>query len=204
MISFQGAMATFEIDESIVVSNGDPEPSEPQTVSWWAWRSHNFVGKLKAKTEDSLTFEYSPAEGDLVYYTVPDSPAYVFQRLNPTLEDLRKAARARINVGRDLEGAKGFATPYGVFDSDQASMLKINGATTGALVLASLSQPFATTWTLADNTTVDLDGPQMIEVGLAALAQVDAIYSRARVLKARIESSTDAEEIAGIVWSMTD
>lgn len=109
-----------------------------------------------------------------------------------------------IKAARDAAEWGGVDTPYGRFDSDEESQGKLNGAVTAALVFQAQGIAFSKDWTLADNSSVTLTGPQMIEVGLTVLGWVDAVHQRSRVLRERLETTITPAAAQAIEWGLTD
>lgn len=106
-----------------------------------------------------------------------------------------KAIRDQLECGGfDLAGV-------GRFDSDAESRARIVGASMAAKIARDAGQPYAINWTLADNTTVELDADAVINVGFALLAHVDGIHQRSRALYAQIQSAEDAQAVAAINWA---
>ncbi|WP_370681025.1 DUF4376 domain-containing protein [Comamonas sp. GB3 AK4-5] len=95
--------------------------------------------------------------------------------------------------GFDLAGV-------GRFDSDAESRARIVGAAMAAKIARDAGQAYAIRWTLADNTTVELDADGAIDVGFALLAHTDGIHQRSRVLYAAIQGAETADAVAAIRW----
>lgn len=126
------------------------------------------------------------------------------QDYQPDLPAARVRQRALINAARDAAQDGGADTPSGRFDSAPRSREFLNGAALAATLAGMNSQPFTINWTLANNSVVTLDGPQIIAAGLAVAAWVDSVHQRAVVLKARIDAAETAAAISAIVWSLAD
>lgn len=124
--------------------------------------------------------------------------------LVPDLAAARARQRAMINAGRDAAQDGGAETPSGRFDSASRSREFLNGAVVAAQIALAQGQPFSINWTLANNNVVTLDAPGIIAAGLAVAAHVDAMHSRARVLKSRIDAATTLAGIAAITWTVAD
>ena len=122
----------------------------------------------------------------------------------PDLPAARVRQRALINAARDAAQDGGCDTPSGRFDSAPRSREFLNGAALAATLAGMNSQPFTINWTLANNSVVTLDGPQIIAAGLAVAAWVDSVHQRAVVLKSRIDAAETTAAISAIVWSLAD
>ena len=105
-----------------------------------------------------------------------------------------------IKVSRDAAINSPLVTPHGIFDSDPLSRANIAGAVALAQTLAAATPPFSITYTLADNTSVVLDGPGMVSVGLLLGAKVQAAFATARALRVRIDAAMTADAVAAITW----
>lgn len=109
---------------------------------------------------------------------------------------------AEIKAIRDQLECGGFELAgVGRFDSDAESRARIVGASMAAKIARDAGQPYGINWTLADNTTVELDADAVINVGFALLAHVDGIHQRSRALYAEIQAAEDAQAVASISWT---
>ena len=127
------------------------------------------------------------------------------------LADLK---REEIKEARNVTEASGFKYLDKVFDSDADAMKRISIAVQAALACMFASIPYAATWTLQDNSTIDLTGEQVIQMPLYMAVYGNMLHTRARELKddiTRIEESYNeriisfseaVERMAAIVWSM--
>ena len=68
------------------------------------------------------------------------------------------------------------------------------------LASTRLWKPSGGTWTLADNSTADLDAAGIIAVGFALLAHIDAIHQRSRALRQQIDSAQALQALAAVRW----
>lgn len=106
-------------------------------------------------------------------------------------------AALRLDVWEMVKGWRSMAvnggapTPFGVVDSDDDSRANVSGAALAALIAKTTAQPFAMDWTMADNGVVTLDADEMIALGMAVAAHVNAAHERARVLRSEIEAASD-------------
>jgi hypothetical protein len=113
----------------------------------------------------------------------------------------RAAKWSQIKAARDAEENGGFDTSWGRFDSDPASQTKLIGAAQLASIALAQGAPFGIEWTLQDNTSVPLDANQMISVGVALAAHIDAAHQRGRQLRAQIEAATTLQDLESITWT---
>lgn len=116
------------------------------------------------------------------------------------LETARLNKWNNIKAYRDRQEYGGFVWDGSVFDSDPQSQSRIQGAVQLAILAQQAGQPFSITWTLQDNTVRTLNGQEIIAVGQALAAHVQAIHQIGRVLREQVNSATTVEEINSIVW----
>lgn len=107
---------------------------------------------------------------------------------------------SQIKVDRDAHEHGGFDTSWGRFDSGPTSQTKLIGAAQLASIALAQGTPFGIEWTLQDNTSVPLDANQMISVGVALAAHIDAAHQRGRQLRAQIEAATTLQDLEAIQW----
>lgn len=105
-----------------------------------------------------------------------------------------------IKATRDFQEFGGFTWDGSVFDSNPISVARITGSVVMAMLAANVGQPFLQTWKLADNTTRNLDGAQMMSVGLTLGQHVSAVHGTAETLYQAIQAATTQEELDAVVW----
>ena len=126
---------------------------------------------------------------------------YVADAAVDDIETARARKWADIKAERDRLECGGFDMPgIGRFDSDADSRARIVGAVTAAKIAQDAGQPYTIAWTLADNSTADLDAAGIIAVGFALLAHIDAIHQRSRALREQIDAAQDSQVISAICW----
>lgn len=113
-----------------------------------------------------------------------------------TLQAHKDAKWEDVKQSRTAAEYGGFTWDGSVFDSDQVSQARINGAVT----LATQDGGFNVNWTLADNTVRILSAVDVIAVGVALGQHVNACHEKARVLRAQIEAAATVEDIEATVW----
>lgn len=116
------------------------------------------------------------------------------------LANAKDRARARINLARDTAEHAPFAWNGYLFDANTVSTARITGAVSLAMMAAMAEQPFSKEWTLADNSSVMLDGPAMMAVGATLGVRVGEVFDIARSLKEQIESATTPAQADAITW----
>lgn len=105
-----------------------------------------------------------------------------------------------IKIARDAAEHAGFTWDGSVFDSDQISQSRIQGAAQLASIAQMAGQPFTIDWTLADNTVRTLSAADMISVGQALALHINATHERGRQLRAQIEVAQTGPELDAIQW----
>lgn len=129
---------------------------------------------------------------------------YASEETASTLDTAKAVKWAEIKAMRDQLECGGFElVGVGRFDSDAESRARIVGASMAAKISRDAGQPYAINWTLADNSTVELDADAMINVGFALLVHVDGIHQRSRALYAEIQAAEDAAAVASISWTLS-
>ena len=101
-------------------------------------------------------------------------------------------------INRAQAESAGFYYGGNLFDSDAYSQSKISGAVQMASIAVQAGAPYSVEWTLADNTTVALDAQQMIGVGLALAAHINAVHVRSREIRAALVAATTPQEIEAV------
>lgn len=115
--------------------------------------------------------------------------------------DARTQAWERIKKNRAEAESAGFFYNLVLFDSDPISVQRISGAVQLALLAQLAGQAFSIVWTVADNTTMELDAAGMIGVGTALGGHMDQIFTKARTKRDLIEASSDIAFLDGLTWN---
>ena len=152
---------------------------------------------------DLVAEDYYVCDGVLV--KKPDKPTlhHVFdysikEWKDPrSLEAIREFQWELIKEERTKAWNGGFTWNGYVFDSTPEARTNISGT---AQLAALNPAEFSTNWTIADNSTVPLDGFQMIEVGKALGAHVLGAHTKSVALREQIYNTTSKEEVESISW----
>lgn len=149
---------------------------------------------------DLLSGEANLARGEIRFDESLQQPVLV--DLGDPIQDAAQEKRAEINAlrasaingGADYQGNR--------YDTDAVSRANITGAATMALVAANAGQPFSITWTLADNTTTELDGAGVMGLATAVGAHIDNCHQIGRThkdaLSELVSQGATAEEIKAL------
>lgn len=156
------------------------------------------LGLYRATIVDSSPTRYH-AESGRQYAIVGDGVEITRSWETPPLETIKASANARINMWKLQQQDGGFVLDGATYDSDPRSRANITGAVLKAVLAAQAGQPMSITWIDKDNTPHTFDGPQVIALGLAAAAHVEAMHVSALAKKADVNASTTAGEIAAII-----
>lgn len=106
-----------------------------------------------------------------------------------SLDDIKAQKWAEIKSQRDQLEFGGFEFESNIYDSDQVSQGRIMGAAS-----AGVDQ----TWTLANNTTVELTALQLQQLYTALQAHIASVHERGRIARLAIESAVTQEEVEAI------
>lgn len=108
---------------------------------------------------------------------------------NRTLEDAKEHKWEQIKQIRDQYEFGGFEFEGKIYDSDSISQGRIIGA-----AMAGVDQ----TWTLADNSTVELSASQLQQLYAALQAHIASVHERGRVARQKINIALTFEEIENV------
>lgn len=131
------------------------------------------------------------------WHKIPDAPGsgYVFdyaarQWLDVrSIEDVRAQRWDEIKQQREALEFGGFEYRGNIYDSDQVSQGRIMGA-----AIAGLDQ----TWTLANNTTVNLTGDELKKLYAALQMHVAALHERGRLARFNIDAAMTPQDIEAV------
>lgn len=147
----------------------------------------------------------APGPGEVVEEATPAlvDGAWSRQWLSRAMTDdeteaLRSARIAEVKALRDSRAAAPIATPLGTVDADPASIQKINGAVTMAMLSLQAGEPYSVNWTMTDGTRVAHDAAAIIAMGKAVALFVGACHDAADGLQDALVAAADASSIAGV------
>ena len=174
---------------------------------------HQIVREGEALQQGEANLEGYVVDGTFVPYTPEElakkaqpKPGFAWSVATRDWEDVRTLDEAkdhaweRIKRDRFKAEAAGFLHNGILFDSDPVSITRISGAVQLALLAQMAGQSFAITWTVADNSTIELDAAGMIAVGGALGRHVNAGQERGRILREQIAQAASADALDAIVW----
>ena len=106
-----------------------------------------------------------------------------------TLDDIKAQKWAEVKSQRDRLEFGGFEFKGNIYDSDQVSQGRIMGA-----AVAGIDQ----TWTLADNTTVELSASQLQQLYAALQAHIASVHERGRIARQLIFNAETKEQVEAV------
>lgn len=106
-----------------------------------------------------------------------------------TLDEIKAQKWAEIKSQRDSLEFGGFEFEGGVYDSDQVSQGRIMGASSSGI---------DQTWTLADNTTVELSASQLQQLYAALQAHIASVHERGRIARQLILEAETKEQVEAV------
>lgn len=172
--------------EFVVASSSDPNTQYVDTTT----------GEIKNYTDSELAAKNNLPDGFI--WKMPERIAVDMR----SLEEAKVLKWAEIKkVRTQLEFAP-FECAGFVYDGDQRSRERIASAVTLAMLAKSTGQSYLETWTLENNTTVQLTADQMIAVGAALGARVSLIFDTARILREQIDAAQSVEEIDSLNFNL--
>ena len=144
--------------------------------------------------------DFISESGDVV--SMPNKPSTHHKFDYPTktwvdprsLEDHKTAQWALIKAARSEAEFGGFTWDGSIFDSDQVSQARIQGA----VLLATSDPDFVVDWTLADNTVRSLTADDLIAISQALGEHISLQHSRARDARALLDQATSISEVQSI------
>lgn len=111
-----------------------------------------------------------------------------------SLEEHKSAQWTLIKAARNKAEFGGFTWDGSVFDSDQVSQARIQGA----VLMATGNPNFVVDWTLADNTVRSLTADDLNALSQALGEHVSLQHSRARNARALLDQATSLSEVQSI------
>ncbi len=159
-------------------------------------------GALRWRGQGDASEQVLDAGMGIIAVSAASYDAYAAGAASLPIAEIRSVLWQQVKARRAAARDGGAATPLGAVDSqeteDVPARTNILGTTLAATIAKMNSAPFAVTWTMLDNSEPTLDADQMISVGLAVLAHVNACYDRARSLRAQIDAAQDITELLSI------
>lgn len=140
--------------------------------------------------------------GEPVYYPPKPDPSYEFNYTTHAWEDMRTLEQVQATKWTEIKKARetaeegGFTWDGSTFDSDPRSQSRI----LGAQQVSAITPNYLVTWTLADNTTRELNAADLLSLSQALGTHVPTQFSKAQGLRTQIDNATTIEEVLSITW----
>ena len=106
-----------------------------------------------------------------------------------SIDDLKAQKWSEIKSQRDQLEFGGFNFDGNIYDSDQVSQGRVMGAASAGI---------AQTWTLADNTTVELSVSQLQQLYATLQAHIASVHERGRIARQLIFDAETKEEVEAV------
>ena len=132
-----------------------------------------------------------PPQPSAIHYFDYSSKSWVDPR---SLEEIKTAQWALIKAARSEAEFGGFTWDGSMFDSDQVSQARIQGA----VLLATSNPDFVVDWTLADNTVRSLTADDLIAISQALGEHISLQHTRARNARALLDQATTFSEVQAV------
>lgn len=113
------------------------------------------------------------------------------------LQAAKERAWTRIKTARAAAELADFTHNGNVYQADRE---RITGAVTAAILAQLSGAPYSIVWTLSNNTTVTLDGPQMMGVGAALAQHIKDVFDTGVARRAAIAAATTNAGVDAIQW----
>lgn len=123
--------------------------------------------------------------------------------IDPSVADVEQArAKKKQDISDAWKVAEnaGYQTSFGFAQSDQDSRDRLTPTVLLALMSIINVKPFATTWKMANNTTVAMDATKMCQFGAEMAAVNGGLFNKAQALKAAVAAATTIVGIDAIAW----
>ena len=117
-----------------------------------------------------------------------------------SLDDLKVTKRAELQAMRDAAIGGGVTWDGDVFQSDLNSRLLISGAVQMASLAMQAGESYSDTWILTNNEVRELDGSEIIALGLALGQSIKTNFGKFQALQAAIAAATTEQELEAITW----
>lgn len=103
-------------------------------------------------------------------------------------EVARDVAKSVVNDRKVQEIAAGFEYKGKIIDSTPDSIVRIMGASMAAHVAYTNNSPFAVSWTCADNTSIDLNAEETMNMMVNLVNHINTKHTEARNRKQAIDA----------------
>jgi len=157
-----------------------------------------FIGFTDGSCIDWTSNDYI---NDILTPIIPPEPPAPYVR---TLADAKTEKKTSLKSIRDFKEANdGFVYLEKTFDSDDRSITRLMVAVTAAQTAIINNTVFSNiTWTLKDNSTIELTAQQLAEAPIAIAITKGKLHETYRTLcDVTLEAATTIEEVDAVVWT---
>lgn len=113
------------------------------------------------------------------------------------LQAAKDQAWRAVKVARAIAEVSNFTCDGSVYQMDTR---RVPGAALMGLMAKLSGAPFSIEWTLSDNTLRTLNSDEIMAVGAAQGAHVDAVFETARILRKVIDDATTVDQVDAARW----
>ena len=103
-----------------------------------------------------------------------------------------------VNNTRNTKETEGFSYLGKIFDSDSLSVQRITNSALSAMIAISNNTDFSITWTLKDNSSLNLSALRMLGCQAALTNRAAALHSYAKSLKELISAAESINDLISI------
>ncbi len=143
--------------------------------------------------------ELGAAEAWLVSTEGPFAGGSLLEAVTP-LGIAQTIRQAQLKAERDRREVSGFAYLGKFFDSDQKAYNRMIGATASAQAAIAGALSFSIVWTLADNTTLEMDAEDVMGMLPALASMANGLNVTYNSLKALIAAAETVEQVNSVQW----
>ena len=173
-------------------------PSGHTAIEGWYDRESQ---KVDWEADPPVIVDYQPnGPADTDDYTYAWDSGTKRWKATKTLAKEKKDKKEEVRAARVVDEFSTFTWDGHTFDGDATSQSRITGASLLALQAQLASAPFSIDWTLADDSVVTLDAPDMLAVGAALATYVQSMHTQFRSIKDEIEAASDVPTVHGKHW----
>lgn len=163
---------------------------------------HTYEREVWDEEEQDYVVETDSAPNTPVM--VDDGPVYEWREIVPTLDEIKRAQKDKINAAKDAaEAASPFLYMEKPFDFDPLSRERLNVAIQLAQSLKITNVPGNTViadWKLYDNTMTELTVDALVLMPQAFAERSAFLHEKAWGLKEDIDAATTIEQVETINW----
>lgn len=161
------------------------DPEAPDGVRWVpnpACRIPADAVEISAALYDQMLA--AREQGATIQANAQGQPVAIPREVSAEL--IREKLRVQLNKERTRRERAGFPYRGKLVDADPDSVDRMTTAVLAAMAAQTLGQPFATSWTCADNTELPLDAAGMIGMPVAFARYGQALHDYCKARKAEL------------------